>query len=257
MARKPDTPQPGNAPGGAASSQSDVFMREVDDALRGDELAMFWQRYGRWLITAVVLGLAALAGWLFYQNSVEEAAGVKSEEFVSAVDAMKRGNLEGAMTALKPLESADQPGYQALAALTSAGILAQQGKTREAVAAFAGLAANEDAPEAYRNLALIRQTAIEFDTVEPETVISRLEPLAVPGNPWFGSAGEMVALAHLQMDKPELAGPLFAELAKDEKVIETIRERSKQMAGLLGIDAVIDLEDDQGGAATADQEEEG
>lgn len=257
MARKPVTPQPEKAPGGAASPQGDVFMREVDDALRGDALAMFWQRYGRWLVLATIVSLAALAGWLFYQNSVEEAAGVKSEEFVSAVDAVKRGNLDGAASALAPLEKSDHPGYKVLATLTKAGVLAQQGKAKEAAAAFAELAANTDAPEAYRNLALIRQTAIEFDTIKPETVISRLKPLAEPGNPWFGSAGEMVALAHMKMNKPALAGPLFAKLAKDEDVTGTIRQRASQMAGLLGIDAVIEAKDTDGGAADEDQEEQG
>jgi hypothetical protein len=41
-------------------------------------------------------------------------------------------------------------------------------------------------PEAYRNLGLIRATALEFDTIKPEEVIARLEPLTRPGNPWFG-----------------------------------------------------------------------
>lgn len=241
MARKPVTPQPGKGPGGSDTAQGDVFMREVDDALRGDELAQFWQRYGRWLVAAIVLGLAALAGWIFYQNSVEEAAGIKSEEFVSAVDAVKRGELDGAIGALAPLESADQQAYKTLASFTKAGILAEQGKTKEAIAAFAQVAADDDAPEVYKNLALIRQTALEFDTIAPQQIIDRLQPLATAEGPWFGSAGEMVALAHFKMNKPELAGPIFADLAKSEDVAPTIRQRATQMAGLLGIDAVVDV----------------
>jgi len=69
-------------------------------------------------------------------------------------------------------------------------------------------------------------------------VVDRLKPLAVPGNPWFGSAGEMVALSYLNMKKSDLAGPLFAQLAKDETVPPTIRSRALQMAGVEGVDAV-------------------
>jgi hypothetical protein len=40
------------------------------------------------------------------------------------------------------------------------------------------------------------------------------------------------------MGKNDLAGPLFAGIAKDENVPQSIRSRARQMAGLLGIDAV-------------------
>jgi len=63
----------------------------------------------------------------------------------------------------------------------------------------------------------------------------------VPGNPWFGSAGELVAMAYLRQNKPDLAGPLFAALAKDKTVPDSIRQRARQMAGALGVDAVDDV----------------
>ena len=75
-------------------------------------------------------------------------------------------------------------------------------------------------------------------------MIDRLKPLAVPGNPWFGSAGEMVAISYLNMGKSDLAGPLFAQLAKDDNVPPTIRSRALQMAGVEGIDAV-ELDSDE------------
>ena len=65
-----------------------------------------------------------------------------------------------------------------------------------------------------------------------------MKPLAVAGNPWFGSAGELVALAYQKMGKVDLAGPLFAAMAKDKNVPETIRTRALRLAGLLGVDAV-------------------
>lgn len=87
--------------------------------------------------------------------------------------------------------------------------------------------------------------------MKPQDIIDRLKPLAIPGNPWFGSAGEMVALSYLNMNKSDLAGPLFAQLAKDESVPPTIRSRALQMAGIQGIDAVeSDLDEENVPAAT-------
>ena len=71
-------------------------------------------------------------------------------------------------------------------------------------------------------------------------MIDRLKPLAVPGNPWFGSAGELVGMAYLKQNNTALAGPLFAAIARDKDAPETLRNRVRQLAGLLGVDAIDD-----------------
>ena len=65
----------------------------------------------------------------------------------------------------------------------------------------------------------------------------RLEPLAKPGEPWFGTAGEMTALALVKQGKKQEAGQLFAAIAKDKTVPQSIRDRAVQVAGTLGVDA--------------------
>lgn len=84
----------------------------------------------------------------------------------------------------------------------------------------------------------------------PQQVVDKLKPLAVSGNPWFGSAGEMTAIAYMKMGKKNLAGPIFAAIAKDGQAPQTLRARARQMAGLLGIDAV----DTDGAAANGNGE---
>jgi hypothetical protein len=49
-------------------------------------------------------------------------------------------------------------------------------------------------------------------------------------------------MAYLKQGKEELAGPLLAAIAKDEDVPQTLRSRSRQLAGLLGYDAVADVD---------------
>jgi hypothetical protein len=76
----------------------------------------------------------------------------------------------------------------------------------------------------------------------PHDVIARLKPMAAPGNPWFGSAGELVALAYLKQGRKDLAGPLFASIAKDKDVPQSLQSRARHMAGVLGYDAVTDVD---------------
>ncbi|HYI07356.1 MAG TPA: hypothetical protein VD858_20890, partial [Reyranella sp.] len=60
------------------------------------------------------------------------------------------------------------------------------------------------------------------------------------GNPWFGSAGELVGLAYLKQQQPAQAGRVFAAMAKDMALPQSMRSRAVQMAGALGIDATQD-----------------
>lgn len=238
----------GPEPQGDRSEQ--VFMQEVDAAVREDDLKNFGYRYGIWIGLGLVVALAALAGWIFYNNSLQEESGVRSEEYVAAIDSLKRNNLDGAASALKQLENADQVGYRASARMMQANIALEKQDLKAAIAGYKTIVADKSLPQPFRDLALVRQTTAEFDTLKPQEIIDRLKPLAVPGNPWFGSAGEMVALSYLNMEKADLAGPLFAQLAKDDGVPPTIRSRALQMAGIQGIDAVeSDLDEENNPAA--------
>lgn len=233
----------------ADAARDNMFLREVDDALRQDQMAGIVQNYGKLILIGIVVLLLALGGWFWYRHSQTEAAGVRGEEMTNALDAVRNGNLPGAANALKSLETADQPGYRAVSQILSGGIKQEQNDPKAAAAAFAKVAADDSLPQPMRDLALIRQTAAEYDTLKPADVVSRLKTLAVPGNPWFGSAGEMVAIAHMRMNKPDLAGPLFLKLAEDKDVPETIRSRARQLAGVMGVDAVVDPNKAQGVSA--------
>ena len=93
-----------------------------------------------------------------------------------------------------------------------------------------------------RDLAKVREIAVRYDTMKSADIIAALKPLAVPGNPYFGSAGEMVAHAYLDQGKRAEAGALFAQIAKDDQVPETMKSRARQMAGVLGVDAIEDVD---------------
>jgi hypothetical protein len=138
------------------------------------------------------------------------------------------------------LAQGSAPGPKAVAQLMRAGIALQQGKRDDALKLFASVSADSSAPQPYRDLAAIREVAAKFDAMPPQQVIDRLKHLAVPGNPWFGSAGELVGMAYLKQNNTALAGPLFAAIARDKDSPDTLRNRVRQLAGLLGVDAVDD-----------------
>ncbi|TKD50170.1 tetratricopeptide repeat protein [Sphingomonas baiyangensis] len=217
---------------------NDVFLREVDEELRRDEMRDFMTRWGRWVIVAVIAALVAFGGWLFWQNRQEAAAGEQGEAFSAALDDLAANKADAARVPLETLASSDRDGYRAMARFTQADILLQRDDLKGAAAKFAEIAGDSDLAQPYRDLALIRQTSAEFDSLQPAQVIDRLRGLATKDSPWFGSAGELVAIAYMRMNRPQEAGRMFGEIARTETVPETIRQRAVQLAGVLGVDAV-------------------
>lgn len=224
-----------------AEAEQDVLMREVDDALRQDEVMGLMQRYGLIAAVVIAIGLAGFGGYLWWDHTKKQDAFERGEKFVVALDDLGAQNLESAENRLKPLSEGDGDASIVAAKLLRAGIALQDGRANDAIALYKQVAADPQAPQPYRDLATVREVAAGFDKMKPQEVIDRLKPLAVPGNPWFGVAGEMVGLAYLRQDKNDLAGPLFAKIARDKELPQSLRGRSQQLAGLLGVDAIDDV----------------
>lgn len=217
-------------------------MREVDEAVRQDEAARFARRYGRLIVALVVLALAAFGGWLWWQGHRESKLERGSEQFIGALDQLDAGNRASAEKDLKPIAQNGAPAAAAAARMLQAGVLAEKGDKAGAAKAFFAIADDKGVPDTFRNLATIRGVSMNFDSMKPGDVVARLKPLAVPGNPWFGSAGELVAMAYYKEGKKDLAGPLFVAMAKDKDVPKSLQTRARDMAGVLGYDAVTDVD---------------
>src|SRR3546814_17938637 len=118
---------------------------------------------------------------------------------------------------------------------------AQTGDLKAAAALMAKVAGDTSVDQSLRDLALVRQTAFEFDTLKPEAVIARMKPLVEakdPASSWFPSAAELSAIAHYQLGQFDQEGALYGRIAKLPDIPKSLNSRSVQMARLLGIDTV-------------------
>jgi hypothetical protein len=224
------------------AAEQDVLLREVDEAVRQDEAAEFAKRHGRLIGGLLLLALAAFGAWLWWKDHREGEIEKGSERYIQALDQLEAGRTKQAETALAPIAEDGTPAAAAGAKMLQAGLLIAKGDTARATTMLFEIADDKAAPQAYRDLATVRGVATSLDTMKPEDAIARLKPLAKPGNSWFGSAGELLAMVYLKQGKKDLAGPLFASIAKDEGAAKSMRSRARQMAGVLGYDAVVDVD---------------
>ncbi len=219
------------------TDSGEIFAREVGENLRRDQLQGIAKKYGAWIIGAVVLLLAAAGGWLYWQNQQEKAAAEDSEVLAQVYTDIGTGKVANVPQRLDALAGDSKGALRASAMMARAAVALEQNNRPLATAQFRTIAADEGLPQPYRDLALVRATTMEFDTLPPEQVIARLAPLTKPGNPWFGSAGELSAMALIKQGKKLEAGRLFASVAADQQVPASIRVRAVQIAGTLGVDA--------------------
>lgn len=220
---------------------AESFVREVDENLRRDQARDFLKKNGLWIIGAILLFLAAVAGWLYWQDRQQKQAEAETEKLNTVMSQIGSGQVASAETELTPLAQSGAEGVSAAARLTRAALALQKSDRKTATGEYRAVMDDKGLAQPYRDLAAVRLTALEFDQMPPTDVIARLKPLTVAGNPWFGSAGEMTAMALLKMGRKDEAGRLFAAIAADDTVPDTIRSRAVQIAGTLGIDATASL----------------
>jgi len=238
MARTPTTtPAPS-----AASHEDEVLIREIDEAVREDALYQFMRDHGVKVLGAVLLGVAGLGGYLVWDHFAEQKLEKQSETLIASLDAAAANDFKGAADKAAALTAdGNSDGARTSARFMQAGAALVQGDSAKAAKLYGEIAADASTPPALRDLALIRQVTVNFDTMKPADVIKQLGDLAQEGKPYFGSAGELVAMAHAEAGNRAEAGRIFAAIAKDPSQPQTLRSRARQMAGLMGVDAVIDV----------------
>ena len=216
---------------------SETFLREVDENLRRDQLRDFFKAYGNWLIAGVGLFLLISGGLIWWNQHRDQQHEAQVEKLAQVYKDIGSGNTAQAPKQLEDLGQDGSTAVRASALFAHAALVLQQNDTKGAIATYKSIADDSGFPQPYRDVALIRQTSLEFDQLQPQDIIARLAPLAKPGEPWFGSAGEMTALALIKQGQQKQAAQLFAAIAKDDSVPATIRARAVQVAGSLGVDA--------------------
>jgi len=220
---------------------AESFVREVDENLRRDQARDFLKKNGPWIVGAILLFLAAVAAWLYWQDRQVKQAEADTERLNAALTGIGAGQVASGTKEVDALKNSDAEGVSAAARLTRAAIALETSDRKAASAEYRSIMDDKGLAAPFRELATVRLTALEFDQMQPAEVITRLEPLAKPGNPWFGSAGEMTAMAMLKAGRKSEAGRLFAAIAADKQVPNSIRSRAVQIAGSLGVDATASL----------------
>ncbi|WP_135079337.1 tetratricopeptide repeat protein [Terasakiella sp. SH-1] len=205
------------------------LFKEIDEELRQDKATLLWKQYGSTLIAAivaVVIAVAGYEGWKAYDMNKREKLG---NQYAAALELARQNNFDEASTAFQAL-AGQGSGYSALARMQAAGLLAQQGKEKEASDAYFLIAQNGEIDPIFRDMALILGTLNGLDTMEGADIVRRLETLAAGANPWRHSAQEIIAFAEAKAGNTAKAAEMMKTLAEDASAPPGVRQRAGEFA---------------------------
>ena len=204
-------------------SEENIF-REVDEELRSDRMRALWRRFAPFVIGAAVGVVAIVAlneGWTWYNAN---NASQSSDGLYASFELIDGGDLAAAQTQLDTLIADGSGSYPILAQFRKAGVLAKEGNTTEAVAAYDALS-NSLSNTRLRELALVLGGTLLVDAGTLADVESRVGSIATEGSPLRNAAREALGLAQYKAGDFAAAQASFEAVINDPLVQSTVRNR--------------------------------
>ena len=209
------------------------FFREVDEAVRHDRYKQLWDRYGIVILVlaaAVIVGVAAYKGWIYWQEHRSQAAGT---EYTQALTLETSSDPAQAVQAFASLAESGPQGYRALSRFQMAAGEAKAGETEKAVAAYDALATDASVDPILQGLATVQAATLRVDSADYAEMERRLKGQIDGSTPWRFSARELLGLSAFQHNDMRAAEEQFSALLNDQGTPPNLRDRANMMLALI------------------------
>lgn len=211
----------------------DSLFREVDEAIRQEQLKSLWDKYGLWLIVGAILIIAVVGGhnaWTYWSAEQAKSAGGR---FIGGIVEAEDGQTADAINVFKSLSEDGPGGYGDLSRLQLAALYSSQGKTAEAIRIYDTIAESSGTETALKHFATIQAASLMLDEASFEDMRKRLDDLAVTGNPWRHSARELLGLSAYRNGESDASRRYFDVMLSDQQTPANMRRRADIMLSLL------------------------
>lgn len=211
-------------------ANQDSFISEVTEEVRRDRLFALMRRYG-WIAVLLVVIVVGGASWNEWRKaSLRAAAEAKGDALINALQSETPEARAAALEAVTPSEDASG---QAILSLLTAATQDEAENPEAAAEALEQVVANTDAPQVYRDVALLKRILTSED-LSAQDRIDRLAPLLTPGNPFRLLAVEQRAFAEVELGNTEDALTSLQGILDDAEATEELRRRARQLIVALG-----------------------
>ena len=214
---------------------SDIFQ-EVDEEVRRERLEQLWKQHGNYIIAALILALACIGAWRGYIYWQERKAAEAGATYEAASTLADEGKHKEAEAAFAKLATEGTAGYRTLARFREAAQLGLS-DAKAAVASYDTLAADASLGVPLQDLAAVRAGLLLVDTAPYQELRTRLEPLTAGDRPFRHSARELLAFAAWRAGDNAAAHQWIDAVVADPETPSTIRNRVDVLAALIPAEA--------------------
>lgn len=216
-----------------AENTDDHLFDEIEEDLRAERYAKLWKRYGKLVITGIVLLVASVASYQGWQAYDRQQRAEQSERFAAAAKLLSEKKPQEAQKVFSALSAEGRSGYRLLASLRQASILSEKGDHAGAQKIYDAIAADSGFDQIYRDFATLLAVLSKLDTGDPAALIQKLKPLTEDDNTWRFSAKEASALLSLRAGKQKEAYDKLVALANDATTPQGIRARALELSAAI------------------------
>ena len=209
---------------------TDSFINEVTEDVKNDQLKVFWNRYGLFVILFVVLAVSATVGFETLKNWRNSKYAAATENYMVVV---QTPDLQEAKSSLEKIAENDNGIYGELARIQIANVLFEQNKANEAAAVLEEIMKDSDLDERIRSLATLKLAAYKLDTTPYAEIQAMLEPVIAANNSWTPLAQDLLAMSAIQNGDISAARQIYTELLQAGNLSENFRARIQDMLSAL------------------------
>lgn len=206
-------------------SETDSFIQEVTEEVRQDQMLAYWKRYGPFVIGGIILIVGAAAAWNWMEAQERAAAEERGGIFLSTDQAAPETRFD--------LPERVDGRARMVAELTAAAALAGAGETEDAAALYAGIAAQDELPREYRDLAVLQGARIAAQD-DPAAARGALQPLIDGAGPYRLMAMELAATLDLAGGSMDAAHRTLNAIIADPLATGSLRQRAGALLAATG-----------------------
>jgi len=213
-------------------SDADSFIEEVTEEVRRDKLFAIFRKYG-WLAGLLIVLIVGGAAYNEWRKASERAA---SEALGDSVMSALAGQTASERAEALGKVSTTDAEAQVFLDLLAAAARAEAENKDDALALLDKIAASPDAPEVYRQLALLKAVILRGADQDRAERLAVLEQLAIPGKPFRVNAMEQIALVHYEFGNNEDAIAVLRTILDEPEATQGLLQRAQQLIVALGGD---------------------
>ena len=216
-----------------SKSEDDIFVKEVEEEIKQENLLNLWKRFGKIVMSVVtlfIIGIAGFKGWESYDRNQRE---YQSRNYNNLINSLAEGSDKKAFLILESMKENQVRSYSTLTKLINPTILNSSTKSSEKPISYEEIMQNDSVEPIFRDLALILWGYDNLSGSQPSKITAKLARLNDSASPWRHSAREIIALSEKHSGSKEKAKTILKGLIDDVTTPNGIRSRASEILSLM------------------------